>query len=107
MTSIDGVRPGTPDLLGATPQSDGVNFALFSLKAFILLFARTGPNPSKNLAFLGGSSTFAAKGGRLQAGFDDGPDAQVPHLHGGVEGAGHLPAQVHVHHGVVVLLRTF
>ncbi len=33
MTSINGLRPGTPDLLGATPLADGVNFSLFSYHA--------------------------------------------------------------------------
>jgi glycogen operon protein len=43
MTRIDGLRPGTPDLLGATPLADGVNFALFSYHASqveLLLFDR-------------------------------------------------------------------
>ena len=43
MTSIHGVGPGTPDLLGATPRPDGVNFALFSYHASeveLLLFDR-------------------------------------------------------------------
>ncbi len=33
MTSTNGVKPGTHDLLGATPQADGVNFNLFSYHA--------------------------------------------------------------------------
>ncbi len=33
MTNLDSVGPGAPDLLGATPQADGVNFSLFSYHA--------------------------------------------------------------------------
>jgi len=33
LASLNNVRPGTHDLLGATPQTDGVNFSLFSYHA--------------------------------------------------------------------------
>jgi glycogen operon protein len=43
MPYLKGVKPGTPDLLGATPQAGGVNFSLFSYHAEeveLLLFDR-------------------------------------------------------------------
>ena len=43
MTKLSGTQPGTPDLLGATPQAGGVNFSLFSYHASqveLLLFDR-------------------------------------------------------------------
>jgi isoamylase len=43
MKKVNGVGPGTPDLLGATPQAGGVNFSLFSYHASqveLLLFDR-------------------------------------------------------------------
>ena len=45
MTPIKGIGPGTPDLLGATPLADGVNFSLFSYHASevdLLLFDQPG-----------------------------------------------------------------